>query len=107
MKLLFAVGIAAAVFGWAATAHADLDAKDMEAFAEKLKSENAGALANLGTYPNLRSFTFEAGGGDYYRVDLRAQLCFRGTRSASIVLAPCKNLKKGYPLIAPLITWDE
>ena len=39
----------------------------------------------------------------FYLLDIKAQLCF--AEGQSLTLVPCEALKKGYPLIAPLITW--
>ena len=41
--------------------------------------------------------------GDY-SVDIKAQLCFVGSRPPNLFV-PCEKLKKAYPMIAPLITW--
>ncbi len=46
----------------------------------------------------------------WYIIDLRAHLCYSTlSRSETAVLTPvpCKALKAGYPLVAPLITWDD
>lgn len=46
----------------------------------------------------------------WYIIDLRAHLCYSTlSRSETAVLTPvpCKALKAGYPLVAPLITWED
>ncbi len=65
-------------------------------------------------YPSdAQVFTFSTGRGMstlWYTIDLRAHLCFvqtMGPARSSPASVPCQNLKKGYPLVAPLITWSD
>ncbi len=109
MKLLLTGVLALLMIGLAGTARADLDEKDV-AKVVQLKSENKNFDRNLGSYPAKQIVGFGVGGGWEYFIDVYAQLCmlreaYLGT--GQLVIVPCKSLKKGYPLIAPLITWDD
>ncbi len=41
-----------------------------------------------------------------YLIDIRAKLCFIHHFGTSIATVPCKSLKSGYPLLAPIIDWE-
>ena len=49
---------------------------------------------------------FEVDEGATYIIDVRARLCFFKLRQ-SVTTVSCKAIKTGYPLFAPLITWDN
>ena len=116
MNSWLGVVLALAMIGMTGTARArDYNEKEIADLAGKAK---AGAgFAQILTYPVAQAQTvlFLVPGvvvdgnlfrGMAYRIDLRAQLCF-AIDDNSKVPVPCKNLKKGYPLLAPLITWDD
>ena len=41
-----------------------------------------------------------------YMIDIRAKLCFVQHFGTSIAPVPCKSLKSGYPLLAPIMNWE-
>jgi len=45
-----------------------------------------------------------------YAIDIRAKLCFATPMAqgdAGMVQVPCKAIKDGYPVIAPIIDWEK
>ena len=109
MKWLATGVLFVAIFGMGQMARAaDLDEAAVSKF---LASAKDGTRAVLGaTYPEkqVQEVLFIAG-DFYYMIDVRAQFCFIRGRAMETTpgRVPCKNLKKGYPLIAPIITWDD
>lgn len=86
--------------------------KTVNAVAEKIKT-NQKVLEN-DTYPKdqVQMVSFQAGAGGValinYVIDIKAKLCFAsmGSSGNSFTTVPCKALKEGYPVMAPLITWE-
>jgi hypothetical protein len=60
------------------------------------------------TYPaaGVQIAGFEVEDGAHYIIDAKAHLCYFAVRQ-SVTLVPCKSVKRGYPLLAPLITWED
>jgi hypothetical protein len=42
-----------------------------------------------------------------YLIDIRAKLCFIRSAGEAIAQVPCKALREGYPLMAPIIDWEK
>jgi hypothetical protein len=93
---------------WSARpARAEWTDKDVQRLAEKVK-QGKFFLERGDVGP--QTFTFNTGIITYV-VDVKAQLCFVGHAQGGgaerpVALIPCTALKRGYPLFAPLITWD-
>lgn len=93
-------------------ARAEWNEKDVKAVQEAVKQGKP--VIEYGSAPGAQLVFFSVGSGWQiveYVIDLRAQLCFArgvwasgGPQSTSPV--PCAAVKKGYPLFAPLITWE-
>jgi len=45
-------------------------------------------------------------GSSGYLIDFRAHLCYAVFRQG-VTIVPCQSLKQGYPLFAPLLTWEQ
>jgi hypothetical protein len=104
------VGFAMVAVLFAAQASAkDADLGKDVAEVAKSRSEGKGLVKNLGMYPATQLVVFQVGTDLNYYIDLRAQLCMvrPWNTSVAMTLVPCPALKKGYPLVAPLITWDD
>ena len=41
-----------------------------------------------------------------YYIDVKAKFCFAGNSSTPVAVS-CKALKDGYPIMAPIITWEK
>lgn len=107
LRALVAAACAAALLLTAGTAAADWNEKDVQKLVEKKKAGKgffeAGNAAG-------QSFFFKFGVIGYV-VDVKTQLCFAAALNAnespmSLTPVPCAAIKKGYPLFAPLITWE-
>jgi len=96
----------------AGPAAAEWNEKDVRAVQEAVKQGKP--LVEYGSAPAPQLVFFTVGTGWQtieYVLDLRAQLCFvRGGWASggpqSTALVACASVKKGYPLFAPLITWE-
>jgi hypothetical protein len=53
----------------------------------------------------IQIIQFEVLIGVFYQIDIKARTCYYVYGGPTIV--PCRIIKKGYPLFAPLITWDK
>ena len=46
-----------------------------------------------------------------YLIDAKARLCYfrwtASTNAVSMTLVPCKAVKEGYPIMAPIIDWEK
>ncbi len=93
-----------------------------EEFAESVQkaaaavSGGAKVMVYDAKYPetDVQIFGFYIGKGNSmlrYTVDLRAHLCFvqpiLGGSPIALTPVACSAIKKGYPLVAPLITWND
>jgi len=63
-----------------------------------------------GAYPQKQIVMF--GAGLLYMIDIKAKLCFVGGvtnqgNPYATMLVPCKAIKEGYPLMAPIINWEK
>lgn len=89
-------------------AYAAWDSSDVNDIVKKIK---AGESFNeSGMYSDTQVVSFTAAGIIYY-IDVKAKLCFGrtpgGSSADTIILVPCKSIKDGYPLFAPIITWEK
>lgn len=83
-------------------AFAAWDSNDVNDIVKKIKAGES--FSEGGEYPDSQVFFFSSG-VILYIVDIKAKLCFSKERGSSITLVPCKAIKDGYPLFAPIITW--
>jgi len=46
-----------------------------------------------------------------YLIDVKARLCYlrwtAGPNAVSMTQVPCKSVKEGYPIMAPIIDWEK
>ncbi len=84
---------------------ADLN-EQIEELTKAIKEGKGYIPLRVERYPKQQQqyFRFNAG-GVLYIVDVKARLCFAGSEGKSLIL--CQAIKKGYPLIAPIITWEK
>lgn len=82
----------------------DMTSKDVSDIAEKLKSGKPVKEFNRTLLDQTQQIRFAVGQLQYV-IDFRAKLCF--AQYQDMTLIPCKSLKDGYPLIAPLIDWEK
>ncbi len=110
MKLLLAGAMALLMVGMAGTARA-VEVFDERAVARvvELKKANKAFNTKLPYYPDPQLVSFAVSTTTFrYLIDLRGRLCFARIEAATGYMpVPCKSLKLGYPLMAPLITWDD
>ncbi len=104
MAALIAVGLWVA-FG--TTAFAEFDDEDIAEMAKKLKEGKGFAEQDM--YPESEDYqqqvTFATRMFDY-RIDFRTQICVVQIMRAPQII-PCSIIKKGYPKIGALITWED
>ncbi len=97
MKKLIAVLIALGfLIVMAFHAAAAWDAEGVAKMVEKVKKGEGFSKRN--SIPDEQIIFFSI-----YVIDIKAQLCF--TKGYSLV--SCEKIKKAFPLIAPLITWED
>ncbi len=104
MAALIAVGLWA---GLATTAFAEFDDEDIAEIAKKLK-EGKGFAKEDG-YPDVVDYRQQVSiltGFIDYRIDFRAQICAALIGQAGQII-PCSIIKKGYPKIGALISWED
>ena len=96
--LLLAAPLSALATEWAR--------EDVNTVAEKVR---AGQGVDMGMdYPvdKTQSVWFTTP-SFHYLIDIRAKLCFIRSIGGGITSVPCRALKEGYPLMAPIITWEK
>jgi hypothetical protein len=83
--------------------NAEWDEKSVANVMEQIKSGKD--FNEIGVYPHRQTvrFTFDR---IMYLIDVKAKLCYFYLDS-SLTLVPCKSLKDGYPLMAPIINWEK
>ena len=86
-----------------ASAYASWDESDVKDVLDTIPQGKR--VSEKGDYPNPQTISFTAE-DITYRIDLRAKLCFAQTVNA-LTPVPCKSLKEGYAIMAPLITWEN
>ena len=104
MAALIAVGLWA---GLATTAFAEFDDEDIAEMAKKQKEGKGFAKGD--TYPDIGDYQQQVRiriGFLNYLIDFRAQICIVQYGGAGQII-PCKHIKKGYPKIGALITWED
>jgi len=97
------------ILSFSATGYAELNAQDVSKIQQAAK---AGQKVDKSErYPSklTQVVTVKVSDQLQYMIDLRAQLCFAGAGGdfASWALVSCKSVKLGYPLLSPLMSWDE
>jgi len=82
------------------------DAEDVAEIKKKLQ-EGKGFFEG-GSYnsDDVQIIRFNIEGGSTFWIDFKAKLCMFFGRQA-ITPVPCSSIKKGYPLFAPLIIWED
>ena len=107
MKILIAVLIALGIsMTGALPAVADWDAEDIAEIVKEIKEGKE--VTEGGSYPTdyVQRVSFGVGVA-IYLIDIRAKLCFYAPITSGVTLVPCKAIKLGYPLFAPIITWED
>ncbi len=113
MKNIMAALIAAGLWaGLATTAFAEFDDEDIAEMAKNLKEGKAFYYKDV--YPDFGDYwqQVEVGTGFMsYGIDFRAQICIAIFEQAGKIVSgqiiPCSIIKKGYPKIGPLISWED
>lgn len=73
-----------------------------------LKKDGKGFDKFLGYDPSGQLARFTVANQIEYLIDLKTQLCYvRPTGNGPLTPIRCKVVKAGYPMVAPLITWDD
>ena len=80
--------------------------EQVQALAQKAREGQGFDEGRLYPPGGIQIAGFEVEGGVQYIIDARAHLCYFRVRQ-SVTLVPCKSVKNGYPLFAPLITWEN
>jgi len=80
--------------------------EQVQALAQKAREGQSFDEGRLYPPGGIQIAGFEVEPGVQYIIDLRARLCYFRARQ-SVTLVPCKSVKSGYPLLAPLITWEN
>jgi len=90
----------------AGTVFAAWDSKDIDKIVQKIKAGES--FTDSGMYPDegIQQVGFRTNSA-YYLIDVKAKLCFATLNGDGTVLIPCKAIKDGYPLFAPIITWEK
>lgn len=76
---------------------------------KKLLLEGKG-FSEFGAYPKTKRqvLNFSVPGLGRYHLEFNNNLCFlEFAGSGAILRIPCQTIKKGYPILAPLITWEK
>jgi hypothetical protein len=113
MKSLLTGVVALLVIGLAGTANAATNE-------DAIKSAQAGKGGTVVIPPSELNFlTIALDQTSSYKIDIKAHICYmmsslyEGVGSQTHVffmtrfLVPCQNIKKGYPIVAPIITWND
>ena len=83
--------------------------KDVNEVVEKVKSGKSVYLQKALPADQTQvidiSVNTNMGQAILYRIDLRAKQCF--VYRDTLVPVPCKAIKDGYPLFAPIIDWEK
>ncbi len=89
-------------------AYAAWDSSDVNDIVKKIKAGESFNESGNFDGPQIVSFNV---GGIIYSIDIKAKLCYGkslgGQSADTIILVPCKAIKDGYPLFAPIITWEK
>ena len=107
MKKLIAVLVAVGVLVLMALPAAGAwNAEDVAEVKKKLQEGKGIAEGGSLDSDQVQIVGFSIEAGTTYWIDLKAQLCMLLSRKA-LAHVPCSAIKKGYPLFAPLITWEN
>ena len=84
----------------------------MQMLAEPLSKIHRVDLRNDYPEDQIHLISFDVAPGKLnYLIDAKARLCyFRWTATAnavSMTQVPCRSLKEGYPIMAPIIDWEK
>ncbi len=111
MKKIFAVAVLFCMVSLlsVSTAFADWDMGDVNSAVNKIRQGQG--VAEHGMYPSnhIQLITFAVTDITYY-IDARARICYArvsGNGNGGFLMVSCKALKDGYPLMAPIITWER
>lgn len=99
-------GLIVAMTGFASSAWADYEEKDVAKLVEAIRQGKK--VTEDGKYPadHIQIVHF-AVGNFIYSIDVRAQVCFIRQAGTALMRIPCNAIRKGYPLMGPLITWED
>ncbi|HPQ55479.1 MAG TPA: hypothetical protein PK253_19665 [Spirochaetota bacterium] len=111
MKKFFVVAALFCMVGLlsVSTAFADWDMDDVNSAVNKIRQGQA--VSKWDRYPtnHIQMFMFVVLDITYY-IDARAKICYARVRdqgNGGFLMVSCKALKDGYPLMAPIITWER
>lgn len=85
-------------------AFASIDEEDVSRLAKKIKSGNGFAEALTISSEERQILFIKIGFGLNYLIEFRTRTCYR-LFDDGVFLVDCGVIKKGYPLLAPLISW--
>jgi len=82
---------------------------DREAVNEVVKKVKAGELVDMSlSYPAQQTQAVWITAPSFqYLIDIRAKTCYIRASGSGLAEAPCRSLKAGYPIIAPIIDWEK
>lgn len=89
------------LFLFSIRANANPSVADIQKLVDKVKKGE-----KFDDYHSFNSQMYSVHVGDsWYKIDIKSKQCFFQTMTG-VTLFPCKNIKQGYPEVAPLITWE-
>jgi hypothetical protein len=101
------LGVSLLTLALAMPTRADCDAKDVQKLVDKVKAGKGFVEGCPFPDGQVQVFSFQVAASLTYQIDVKARLCFvRPGMGVGVTPVPCKNVKEGYPLVAPLITWE-
>lgn len=83
---------------------ASIDEEDISEMVKKLSEGKSFAEVEEIGIKNVQIFFFSTASRAGYIIDFKTKTCYFRLNQ-SVTTANCAKIKKGYPLIAPLITW--
>jgi len=105
MKRFVTVILGVALCFWSLTpAYGAIDEEDVSRLAKKLQTEKGFAEAWSIPSKDRQILFLKIGFGLNYLIEFKTKSCFRLFDDGVFVI-DCGIIKKGYPLVAPLITW--
>jgi hypothetical protein len=86
----------------------DWDAKRIEKVLNDLKAGKPVVESGTLTKADTQLVTVVVNENLTYVIDYRAKVCFASQGAAQpLTFVPCQALRHGYPVLAPLLSWDE
>ena len=105
MKDLIRTMIGLVIFGWSLSpAMGAMDEKNIAKLAEMLKTGKGFRYTGSIPSDQRQLLIIKLGYGLKYLIDFKTRLCYIWN-DYPVEKIECDIIKKGYPLVAPLITW--